>query len=386
MLSRRCLGVLRKTALYDIHTGKGGQMVEFAGHLLPQSYRGLGHIDSHLHTRSKASLFDVSHMGQLRLHGKDRVEFLESLCVGDIVSLQPGDLRLTLLTNETGGIIDDCVVASQPDYLGLVINGACAEKDTEHIKTHLSSYKWKNKDVTLEVLEDYSLIALQGPHAMSVIERVVPSTVTLSKIRFMTSIQTNILGVNGTLSRCGYTGEDGFELSVPNTSAPSVFECLLEDENVRVAGLSCRDSLRVEAGLCLYGHDIDENTNPVEARLTWTIGKRRKKEGGFLGHKYIQESIKNKDGKRRCGLLVEGRPAREGAPVFNKSQTIDETPVGRVTSGTFSPSLGRPIAMAYLPFSLSKIGSVVNCGVGSKLYPAVVTNIPFIACNYWKCS
>uniref|UniRef100_A0A0G4IBE5 Aminomethyltransferase n=1 Tax=Chromera velia CCMP2878 TaxID=1169474 RepID=A0A0G4IBE5_9ALVE len=370
-----------KTPLYELHLDMGGKMVDFAGWSLPVTYKDMGHIDSHLHTRTKASVFDVSHMGQVRLTGKDRVAFIEKLSVGDMKSLQPQDARLTVLTNEKGGIIDDCIVTAQENFLHVVINAGCRDKDIAHMKKHLAEAKSQGMDVDLDVRDDLALLALQGPSAMKSLQKLLPASIDLTKVPFMTGILTPVSGIEGcTVTRCGYTGEDGFEISVPNDSVVSFMKTLLDIEGVKAAGLAARDSLRLEAGLCLYGHDMDEDTTPVEAGLTWTIGKRRRTEGGFLGFDAISEQLKNGVERKRVGMLVTGRPAREGAEVV----TEGGEKVGRVCSGTFSPSLGRPVAMAYVKKDFSKAGTKLKCVVGGKGIDAEVSKMPFVPAQYYK--
>lgn len=379
-------GKRRTTPLNDLHAELGGRMVDFAGWNLPVQYQGEGIMTSHLHTRSKASLFDVSHMGQLRLHGADRVNFLERLVVGDIKSLAPTEARLSLLTNKTGGIIDDCIVTAQKTYLSMVVNAGCREKDVSHITTHLEAAKEEGLDVALEQMDHLALLALQGPEAMHALQALLPKKVDLRTIPFMSSVQAPIGDIGGcTISRCGYTGEDGFEISVPAEKAVELARHFLSsnDVDIKMAGLGARDTLRLEAGLCLYGHDISEEFTPVEAGLTWTVGKRRRAEGGFLGWETIMSQIKGGVSRKLVGMLLSNKaPAREGARILGLASPNDQ--VGRVTSGTFSPSLLRPIAMGYVSTSHAKPGTKLLIELRGKMVEADVTKMPFVSASYYR--
>eukprot|EP00076_Gallus_gallus_P025650 XP_015148304.1 aminomethyltransferase, mitochondrial isoform X1 [Gallus gallus] len=336
---------LKQTPLDALHRARGGRMVPFAGWSLPVQY-GRGHLESHLHTRRHCSLFDVSHMLQTRVYGRDRVRFLESLVVGDIAELRPGQGTLTLLTNERGGIVDDLIVTNTAeDHLYVVSNAGCADKDRA---------------------------------VMEVLQAGLPDDLT--KLTFMTSTATTVFGVPGCrVTRCGYTGEDGVEISVPAGRAVELAERLLGCPEVWPAGLAARDSLRLEAGLCLYGNDIDESTTPVEAGLLWTLGKRRRTAMDFPGAAIIMEQVKEKPKRKRVGLTSVGPPLRPPAAILGP----EGTPVGTVTSGCPSPSLGKNIAMGYVQAAHSRPGTTLTVEVRKKQHPALVTKMPFVPTHYY---
>lgn len=378
---------MRRTAFYDLHREKKGKLVEFAGYELPVQFEGEhgGVLKEHLHTRSEggASLFDVAHMGQLRWFGKDRVKFIEKLVVSDIASLKEGEGRLSLITNERGGIIDDTVITNAGDYLYMVVNGATKWTDLEHFKKHLSDF---NGDVTVEHMEDQQLLALQGPAAATVMGRL--SSLDIKKMSFMNSVVTEIKGMPVRVSRCGYTGEDGFEISMRQQDAVNFARLLLEQPEVHPAGLGARDSLRLEAGLCLYGHDINEDTNPVEAALAWTLGGpkgRRRLEQGFIGASaFLTPEGKLKPvTRKRVGLTGMRSPAREHTEIFTADGSRQ---IGVVTSGTFSPCLKAPIAMGYIEKDIAVEGTEVAVKVRGNLQPATVSKMPFIEHKYFKAS
>jgi aminomethyltransferase len=322
-------------------------------------------------------------MGQLRIHGKDRIKFIEELIVADVQKLDEQTGTLSVFTNEQGGVIDDTIVNKYADHLYVVINAGCADKDIAHLNERLSSYRARNpnSDVSIEILTDRSLIAVQGPKAMEAVAKL--GVADLEKQSFMQGRVVNIKGVECIITRCGYTGEDGFEISVPTSHIENVTREFLKDSEVKLAGLGPRDSLRLEAGLCLYGHELEENISPIEAGLLWTIGKRRREEGGFLGSDIILKQIKEGVQKKRVGLLVTGNIARDHAPILDPS---NETQIGEVTSGTHSPSLKKAIAMAYVPTNKSKTGTSLLVSVRGKSYPALVTKLPFVTTNYFKSS
>lgn len=375
--------LLKKTPLYDLHVSLGGKMVPFAGYSMPVQYKA-GVLQSHLHTREqgKASLFDVSHMGQLRITGKDRVKFLESVVVGDLEALKSGEAKLSLITNDQGGIIDDCVISRYDDHLYVVVNAGNQDIDLVHMHQLLDVFKG---DVAIERLHDRALVALQGPGAKDVVQMLGPN-VNLQDLGFMHGVYTPLKVPSGKqvdviLTRCGYTGEDGFEISVKSSDAEMFARALLQDERVLEAGLGARDSLRLEAGLCLHGHDITDQITPIEATLAWTIGKRRREDGGFPGHRIIMDQLKNKTAtKKRVGFVVEGAAAREGAPLFD----ADDNVVGHVTSGTFSPSLKEAIGMAYVDKASSKLGTALHVKARKKAQQAVITKMPFVPTKYYK--
>lgn len=359
-------------------------MVPFAGYELPVMYKDVTITDSHNHVRNSAGLFDVSHMGQVLVHGPrdQRLGFLETLCVGDLLELQPNQSRLSVLTNEKGGIIDDCIITNKDDHAFVVVNGACKHGDMAHMRQHLEAYNAKhNSQVQLDLLDDTrSLMALQGPKAAQVLARLCSTD--LSGLGFMFTTSAEVAGVPCWVARCGYTGEDGFELSCPEERAVELMTALLDQEEVLPIGLGARDTLRLEAGLCLYGHDLNEDTTPVSAGLLFTIGKRRRAEGGFVGSDVILDQLKTKQYERkRVGLIVEkGAPAREHALILDES---GDTVIGEVTSGTMSPTLGAKISMGYVNKSHMKNGTPVQVEVRGRKNPAVVTKMPFVPTNYY---
>ncbi|KAJ3075086.1 hypothetical protein HDU98_009265 [Podochytrium sp. JEL0797] len=373
-----------KTSLYDFHVKNGGKMVEFAGWSMPVQYSGLGVLASHDWTRKNASLFDVSHMLQTSWVGKDRTKFIESLVVADVEALPVGNSTLSLFTNEAGGIIDDTVINKRSkDALYVVSNAGCAEKDLAHIRTRLADFQNKGGDVDVRVIDDMSLVAIQGPKAVNIISALAGSTNNLKDFKFMTGREMELKGIPVYISRCGYTGEDGFEISVPHTEAVKLSELILESPDAELAGLAVRDSLRLEAGLCLYGHDLDETVTPVEGALLWTIGQRRRAEGGFLGSSKILSQV----GKgavvprRRIGLIVSGAPAREHVEILNPA---DGSVIGTITSGCPSPVLKKNIAMGYVANGFHKAGTELQVRVRGKVQKAVVTKMPFVEQQYYR--
>ncbi|KAF9362218.1 hypothetical protein BGX34_006575 [Mortierella sp. NVP85] len=368
---------LKKTVLHDYHVENGGKMVPFAGWSMPVQYSNLSVGASHHWTRNNASVFDVSHMLATRITGKDRVKFFESITVADIENLPVGSSTLSVFTNENGGIIDDTIICKHEDSLYVVSNAGCADKDLAHIRAHLKAFQNKGGDVDLKIIDDHSLVAIQGPKSASVLESLIGKS--LQDLPFMDARFITIKGIDCHVARSGYTGEDGFEISVPNGDAVALTKLLVADPNVELAGLGARDSLRLEAGLCLYGHDLDETISPIEAGLTWTIGKRRRTEGGFLGAATIQDQLKNGVTRRRIGLLVEGAPAREGAQVYSNGELV-----GKVTSGCPSPSIKKNVAMAYVKNGLHKSGTQLEVEVRGRKQKAVVTKMPFVPAGYHK--
>ncbi|KAI9472253.1 MAG: hypothetical protein EXX96DRAFT_583421 [Benjaminiella poitrasii] len=369
---------VKKTALYDFHVQHGGKMVPFAGYAMPVQYANMGMLASHLHTREKASIFDVSHMLQSRVTGKDRKKFFETLVVADLHQLPVGQGTLSVFTNEQGGIIDDTIVMQHDNSLYVVSNAGCADKDLAHIRKHLAEFQKRGYEVNFEVITDHSLIAIQGPKAAAALESLVGKS--LNDFSFMHGKHLEVAGVPCHVARSGYTGEDGFELSVPTEEIVRVTEKLLAHPDVEMAGLGARDSLRLEAGLCLYGNDLDETTTPIEAGLTWTIPKSRRETGGFLGAEHILPQIKGGVTRRRVGLFIEGAPARQGAEILNGEGQV----VGTVTSGCPSPVLKKNIAMGYVKNGLHKKGTELNVKVRNKIQKAVITKMPFVESNYHK--
>lgn len=374
------VGESKKTALFDYHVELGGKMVPFAGYAMPVQYTD-GILKSHLHTREEgcASVFDVSHMGQLRIHGADRVAFMERVVVGDIATLEEGTSRLSLICNAQGGIMDDTVISNAGDHLYVVVNAGNKDKDMAHFQAELESF---SGDASMEYIQDRSLLALQGPGAQDVMSSLLPASVDLTQMPFMTGGRMTVSGLDCIVTRCGYTGEDGFEISVPSSDAVSLMRTLLDPEQVLPAGLGARDSLRLEAGLCLHGHDIDETTTPAEAALGWTISKRRRAEGGFIGADVILSQITDKSFMRkRVGLDVTGGPIREGAVLL--SEQGEE--VGVVTSGTFSPSLKRAVAMGYVNRGHFKLGTQLQVAKrGGRTQAVKVAKMPFVPSNYYS--
>ena len=346
-----------------LHRRLGARMVPFAGYAMPIQFEGI--IAEHLWTRSHAGLFDVSHMGQV-LVPLAQDSALEALLPGDITGLATGALRYSLLLDEAGGILDDLMVTRRGDDLYLVVNGAVKAQDIAHLRGH---------GINCAYRDDWALLALQGPDAVAVMARLVPG---VSDLRFMRSAGFDWQGVPLWISRSGYTGEDGVEISVPATAAEALAEALLAHLEVKPIGLGARDSLRLEAGLPLYGHDLDPATNPVEAGLSFAISKRRKLEGGFPGAAVIMDQLHNGAPRKRVGLAVEGKlPAREGAPVFAGARAV-----GTVTSGGFAPSLGVPIAMAYVASDCAADGTPLEIEVRGKRLMARVVPMPFKPKNY----
>lgn len=360
-------------------------MVPFAGYVLPVQYEGHGVLKEHLHTRTEgcASLFDVSHMGQITWKGTGAVDAIEKVVCGDIAGLKAGEGKLSLIMNEDGGIMDDSVITKdESGEIFMVVNGACKEKDIEHINKYV-------KDFSADIHYDESrhLLALQGDGAKDVMSRL-QTTVDIASMGFMTShTNVNIGGVDGCrVTRCGYTGEDGFEISVSEESADRLARVLLNESCVEPAGLGARDSLRLEAGLCLYGHDLKESINPVEAGLVWTIGgpkTRRRKEQGFLGADKILESSGKllKFSTKRVGIMGMKAPARENTEIFTPD---GKTQIGIITSGGFGPTVKKPVAMGYVDVDFSKDGTDIAVAIRGKLYPAQVTKMPFVPSNYYK--
>jgi len=355
-------------------------MVEFCGWEMPVQYPD-GVLKEHNHCRTAAALFDVSHMGQLRVHGKDRIKFFEQLVVADLKNLPLGHSTLSVYTTEEGGIIDDTVISNAGGTLYVVINAGCADKDIAHIEKHLAKFKKTGGDAEIEFLsKEWSLIALQGPKAQEVLANLV--LLDLNELKFMSGrnsiVSSGRIPVH--ITRCGYTGEDGFEIAVSHSRVDEFANLLMKDSNVRCAGLGSRDSLRLEAGLCLYGHDLNEQISPVEAGLTWTIGKRRREEGGFLGADVILKQISEGVSRKRVGLLSpKGNPsAREHTPILD----AEGKEIGHVTSGTMSPILKQPIAMGYVQSSFSKNGTELQVQIRGKNFPATVSKMPFVPNNY----
>ncbi len=362
---------LLSTPLDALHRSLGAKMAPFAGYDMPVHYEA-GVLREHLHTRNACGLFDVSHMGQVWLNGPDGIAALETLIPADLQNLAGGRLVYTMLTNDQGGILDDLLVTQEAGDLFMVLNAARKEANLAYIQARIGDR------VGIQHLRDQALIAIQGPKAANVIDRFLP---TCKHMVFMTSTRTHFNDVPCFVTRSGYAGEDGFEVSLPADAAENFVELLLGEEEVEMAGLGARDSLRLEAGLCLYGQDIDETTTPIEAGLGWTIPKRRREEGGFPGAGVILSQLKNGPSRRLKGIRAEGKaPARAGTDVTDKDGRV----IGRITSGGFGPTLKGPVAMGYVESAHAKDGALVDLMVRGKAMPARVADLPFIKKRYVK--
>jgi aminomethyltransferase len=362
---------LKRTPLHELHLELGGKMVAFAGYVLPVNYPA-GILAEHTHTRTQAGLFDVSHMGQGRLAGEDAAAALETLVPGDIQALASGRMRYTVLTNEQGGILDDLMVTRADDHLSVVVNAATKDTDFAHMQAALAAR------CSVESLGERTLLALQGPAAATVLARHAPKA---AELPFMSAAPATLAGVECVVSRSGYTGEDGFEISLAVEDGERLARTLLAEEEVAPIGLGARDTLRLEAGLCLSGHDIDATTTPVEAGLAFAIGKRRRSEGGFPGADIVLAQLANGPARKRVGILPEGRvPAREHTAIVNG----DGTEIGTVTSGGFAPSLGRPVAMGYVNSACAAPETEVGLVVRGTVRPAQIAEMPFVRKRYHK--
>jgi len=366
---------LSRTPLYKLHLELGARMVPFAGYEMPVQYPG-GVLKEHNHTRAAAGLFDVSHMGQVRLSGENAAAALESLVPVDVIDLPRHMQRYAMFTNDAGGILDDLMIANNGDHLFLVVNAACKQQDVAHMKQHLSGR------CEVEELADRALLALQGPQAGAVMARLAPQTAAMI---FMHTARVQLAGAECFVSRSGYTGEDGFEISVPNDKAEELARLLLAQPEVAPIGLGARDSLRLEAGLCLYGHDMDASTTPVEASLTWALSKVRRgdgaRAGGYPGADVILRQLAEGVAKKRVGLLARDRmPVREGAELVDR----EGRPVGKVTSGGFAPTVGAPVAMGYVAAELAQPGTALQALVRGKPVAVEVAKTPFVPQRYYR--
>jgi aminomethyltransferase len=368
---------LRHTPLHDLHVELGARMVPFAGYAMPVQYEGI--LAEHRWTREHAGLFDVSHMGQRFIAGPDHATTaaaLEALTPGDFAALGLGRMRYTLLLNDEGGIVDDLMVTRSPSMeddggLMLVFNAARKEVDDAHIRGRLAG------EIELHADEGRALLALQGPEAVKVMARHCPKAAGLT---FMSATSAEFDGMDCHVSRSGYTGEDGFEISVSAENVEAVARALLADPEVKPIGLGARDSLRLEAGLPLYGHDLDETTSPVEAGLGFAIAKRRRAEGGFPGTERIRRELAEGPSRKRVGIRPDGRaPVREGAAVLSP----DGSEIGTVTSGGFGPTIGAPIAMGYVAAEFAEPGTKLQLS-GRRVEPATVAAMPFVPHNYFR--
>jgi aminomethyltransferase len=361
----------RRTPLYDLHVELGGRLVEFAGWWLPVHYPA-GIIAEHRHGRSAAALFDVSHMAQLLVHGAGAAVAFERLVPGDFADLDEGRLRYTVLTDDHGGVLDDLIAGPVPEGLSVVANAGRREADLAHLAAALEPVH------RVEELADTALLALQGPAAAAVLERLCPASRGLA---FMQTAAARVAGVRCRIARSGYTGEDGFEISIAARDAEGLARRLLAEPEVAPAGLGARDSLRLEAGLCLYGHELTPEITPVEAGLGWTIGKRRRREGGFPGAEIILGQLEGGPPRKLVGLRPEGRaPAREGTEV----QDPTGARIGEVTSGGFGPTIGGPIALGYVTAKHAAPSTAVQLSIRARPHPAKVVDLPFVPHRYQR--
>jgi aminomethyltransferase len=367
---------LRRTPLHDLHVELGAKMVPFAGYDMPVNYPA-GILNEHLHCRAAAGLFDVSHMGQVRLQAESHeavASALERLCPADLLGLQPGRQRYSFFTDNQGGILDDLMVSrlsdAKGDHLFMVVNAGCKEQDLSHLKANL------NHRCEVTELADRALLAIQGPQAGAVIARLAPESAAMT---FMTARLLKIGGFDCIVTRSGYTGEDGFEISVAADRAVDFAKLLLAQPEVKPIGLGARDSLRLEAGLCLYGNDITTATTPVEADLSWAIAKRRREQGGFPGAGQLQRQWAEGAPRKRVGILPEGKaPARAHTEIADVAGQV----IGEITSGGFGPSVNRPVAMGYVAKSHAAAGTDVQLLVRGKALPAKIVAMPFVPHRY----
>ncbi len=361
----------QKTALYNYHKNLGAKFVSFAGYVMPIQYKE-GIVKEHLITRTHAGFFDVSHMGQFFLEGDTSLTLaLEKIIPADLNKLKLNHSKYSFLLNKDGGIIDDLIITKTKKGFSIILNAACKENDIKQIskvlnETHKSWLK-----------SDLSLIALQGPKSADVLEKLIPG---VSNLKFMTGNNFNFDDANLYITRSGYTGEDGFEISIPNNKVEKLIDFLITNK-VKPVGLGARDTLRLEAGLCLYGNDLNEKITPIEANLIWAIAKKRKEEGGFNGWEKIKNLISNGSKKIRVGILPEGRIiARENTKIFSP----DNTEIGYVTSGTFGPSVNASVAMGYINLEFAEAGTKIKLEIRGKKYDAKVSQLPFYKKNYVK--
>lgn len=369
---------LKRTPFYDMHVANGAKMVPFAGYDMPVQYPS-GVMKEHLQTREKAGLFDVSHMGQVILRGQsyqDAAVALERLIPMDVQGLAEGRQRYGFFTNDQGGILDDLMFANRGDHIFMVVNAACKEADIDHLRDNLEP------DIHVKALENRALLALQGPSSESVLAEHYPP---ITDMQFMDVETIPIAGAECWVSRSGYTGEDGFELSIPLAAALDVAKALADHPDVEWIGLGARDSLRLEGGLCLYGHDIDETTTPIQAGLTWAIQKARRENGtragGFPGANVILGQMASGVANTRVGLIPQTRaPMREGVELF--ATETDTAPIGYVTSGGFGPSVGSPVAMGYVPTEMSAPNTVLFGEVRGKRMPVQVSRLPHVPARF----
>lgn len=364
---------LNRTPLYQLHIEHGAQMVPFAGYEMPVQYSA-GVKKEHLHTRSRAGLFDISHMGQIKLHGENAAQILENLTPSLMHDLKPNAQRYTVLLNAQGGIVDDLMVTNTGEALFVVINAACKANDITHIQNHLSD------DCRLEILDDYALLALQGPEASNIMQRYCPAA---NKLTFMSGDEFTLNNAPCFISRCGYSGEDGFEISVAADYAVDIAKLFLAEEAVQFIGLGARDSLRLEAGYCLYGHDLDENTTPVEANINWVVSKSRLEDTSqsYPGIEIIRKQSQQGTHRLRVGLLSDGKaPIRENVSILNEQ----EETVGIVSSGGYGPSVGKPVAMGYVNKAYTTSGTKLIVKIRDRIQHIKVIQLPFVEHRYYR--
>ena len=370
-LKKRVIMETQKTALYNYHKTLGAKFVPFAGYEMPIQYKE-GVIKEHISTRSFAGFFDVSHMGQFFLEGDLSLEkSLEKIIPADLSALKLNQSKYSFLLNDNGGVIDDLIITRINRGFNIILNASCKENDIKQISKYLnSSHKYF-------LNTDLSLIALQGPESAMILSSIIPG---VEKLKFMNGNYFNFSEIKLYITRSGYTGEDGFEISIPNSKVEDLIKFLIE-KKVKPIGLGARDTVRLEAGLCLYGHDLNEKINPIEANLKWAIAKKRREEGGFNGWMKIIKNIENGSSKLRVGILPEGKIiAREGTKIFS----IDEKEIGIITSGTFGPSVKASVAMGYINSNFSSADTKIKIEVRGKKYNAKVSNLPFYKKSYVK--
>jgi aminomethyltransferase len=366
---------LKKTSLHDLHVESGARMVPFAGYSMPLHYAP-GVLREHLQVRESAGLFDVSHMGQVRVSGGGAAAALESVMPVDIEGLADGSQRYAVFTNDEGGIVDDLMVARYGHAFVLVVNAACRDADVAWLQSRIRAR------CHIEVLQDRDLLAIQGPSAASVLARVTPG---IERLRFMSTARVSMVGADCLVSRSGYTGEDGYEISVPASHTEALGRTLAAEPEVELIGLGARDSLRLEAGLCLYGHDIDASTSPVEAGLSWALSRTRRlggaRAGGYPGADVIQQQLTDGVRRKRVGIASQERtPVRQGTELVDEQGVV----VGRVTSGGFGPTANRPVAMGYVDAALAANGSTLYATIRGRRVEAQTAKLPFVPHRYYR--
>jgi len=369
---------LKRTPLYELHCELGAKLTEFAGYEMPVQY-SLGILGEHQHTRTKAGLFDVSHMGQITLRGSSYPETalaLEKVIPMDVLGLKVGRQRYGFLTTDGGGILDDLMFSNREDHIFVVLNAACKDSDIVHLRTLLEP------EISIEVIENRALIALQGPASETVLSEFNSQ---ISAMKFMDVETLSIAGAECWISRSGYTGEDGFEISIPSSAAEAITRSILSKQEVEFVGLGARDSLRLEAGLCLYGHDIDEETTPVEASLTWAIQKARRTNGeranGFLGDEIITQQLDMGTYRKRVGFLPQTRaPMREGVEIYETESSKEV--IGKITSGGYGPTVGHPVAMGYINSEYVDSNDNLFGELRGKRVPVKIAKLPFVPLNF----